>query len=72
METWIENLRNPLVLVGFVVFILGGVISLFIRKVNKDKRTNTVNVKGDSNITIQTDNAPVNFNVDKPRKKNKK
>jgi len=34
METtaWIENLDNPLVLTAFVVFVLAGVISLFIRK----------------------------------------
>ncbi len=35
METttpWIEYLNNPLVLIGFVVFVLAGVISLFIRK----------------------------------------
>ena len=50
MNTWIENLNNPLVLVGFVVFILAGVISLFIRK---PKTSQTQEVKGNNNSAIQ-------------------
>jgi len=50
MNTWIDNLNNPLVLVGFVVFILAGVISLFIRKA---KPSQNQEVKGNNNTAIQ-------------------
>lgn len=69
METWIQNLNNPLVLVGFVVFILAGVISLFIRKVNRDKQTQKIT--GNENTSIQA-GGNVNMNADKPKKKSKK
>ena len=66
MKTWIENLDNPLVLVGFVVFILAGVISLFIRKA---KSSQNVTQKGDGNIGIAA-GRDANFNTDnKPQKK---
>ena len=50
MNTWIDNLNNPLVLVAFVVFILAGVISLFIRKA---KPSQNQEVKGNKNTAIQ-------------------
>lgn len=69
MKTWIENLDNPLVLVGFVVFILAGVISLFIRKA---KSSPNVTIKGDDNIGVAA-GRDVNVNTgNRPQKKNKK
>ena len=51
MTIWIENLDNPLVLVGFVVFVLAGVISLFIRKA---KGSQNQNIKGNGGVNIQS------------------
>ena len=68
MGTWIEHLNNPFVLVGFVVFILGGVISLFIRKAKVNQNQN---IKGENNIVIAA-GRDANLNADnKTQKKNK-
>ena len=61
MNVWIENLDNPFVLVGFVVFILAGVISLFIRKA---KGSQNQNVKGDGGVNIQS-GGNTTYNADK-------
>jgi hypothetical protein len=50
MKTWIEHLNDPLVLVGFIVFILAGVISLFIRKA---KPSQSQKVSGSNNQASQ-------------------
>ena len=65
MKTWIENLNNPLVLVGFVVFILAGVIGLFIKRAKSGQ--NQI-IKGDKNTSIAAGGS-VTFNTDKPAKK---
>lgn len=32
MNMWIEHLNNPLVLIGFIVFIFSGFIAIFLKK----------------------------------------
>ena len=65
MKTWIENLDNPLVLVGFIVFILAGVIGLFIRRA---KPSQNQNIKGVNNTSIAAGNN-VSFNKEPQKKK---
>jgi hypothetical protein len=65
MKTWIENLNNPLVLVAFVVFILAGVISLFIKRA---KASQKLVIKGDKNIGIAAGGS-VTLSTNKPQKK---
>lgn len=52
MEKWIEYLQHPLILVGFVVLVLAGVISLFIRKA-KPHQSQTITINGDNNNPVQ-------------------
>ena len=52
MEKWIEYLQHPLVLVGFVVVVLAGVIGLFIRKA-KPHQSQTLTVSGQGNTATQ-------------------
>lgn len=56
MQTWIEKLDNPFVLVGFVVFILGSVIVAFSKK-SKQKIIQTS--KGDDSPNLIFDNTKV-------------
>lgn len=65
MKTWIDNLDNPLVLVGFVVVVLAGVISLFIRRA---KASQSQKIEGDNNTSIAA-GGNVSFNKEPQKKK---
>lgn len=58
METtkiWIENLDNPFVLIGFVVFILAGVITVAVKKnrqQTKGDNSPIINAKGDVDYSV--------------------
>ncbi len=70
METsaWIEKLDNPLVLTAFVVFVLAGVISLFIRK-TKPNQSQKI---GGKHNTGQQAGGDMSINTPDSPKKSKK
>ncbi|BBL77491.1 hypothetical protein [Methylomagnum ishizawai] len=58
-KAWIDNLDNPIVLIGFIVFILSGVI---VSKIKNSKQQ----TKG-YNSPIINSNGSVNYSIDKSK-----